>query len=122
MEDYQNFEISEAVADGEESRAGPSVESVIRQPSFSEVLPLCKFREVCWAGTAAPCPGSWTWRSRDARRGLTQLPLSLHPLNVYVMTSDPEAPEEVHGLIGFTRRSWAFANVRMPIWPSFSLG
>ena len=37
MGDYQNPEISEAVAGGEESGAGLAVESVIRQPFISEI-------------------------------------------------------------------------------------
>ena len=32
----------------------------------------------------------------------TQLRLSRHPLFVHVLGSDPEAPEEVQGLIGLT--------------------
>ena len=41
----------------------------------------------------------------------TQLLLRRHPLYVYVLGSDPEAPEEVQGLIGLTPDHWAFANL-----------
>ena len=41
----------------------------------------------------------------------TQLQLSRHPLYVYVLGSDPEAPEEVQGLIGLISYHWAFANL-----------
>ena len=39
---------------------------------------------------------------RQERSFLTELRLSQHPLSVYVLGSDPEAPEEVQGLIGLT--------------------
>ena len=39
---------------------------------------------------------------RQERSFLTELRLSRHPLSVYVLGSDPEAPEEVQGLIGLT--------------------
>ena len=38
--------------------------------------PWGMFREACWALTAAPCSGSWTSRSRDARRGVPYQDLS----------------------------------------------
>ena len=37
MGKYKNPEIIKAVAGGEESRAGPAVESLTRQPSISEI-------------------------------------------------------------------------------------
>ena len=62
MGKYKNPEIIEAVAGCEDSGAGLAVESVTRQPSISEVT-------LGYVLGGLLGPGSWSLRSRDARRG-----------------------------------------------------
>ena len=89
MVEYQIPEILEAVAGGEGSGAGPlSVRllyGLLNQQSRSMPRKL-DYEEPCRQEVPF-CP---------------QLRLSRHPLYVYVLGSDLEAPEEVQGLIGLT--------------------
>ena len=111
MGEHQHPEIQEAVANGEESGADPAEESVTRQPPISEV----------GRQHSRSMPRELDFEEPGRQEGLfrTQLRLSRHPMYVFVLGSDPEAPEEVQGLVGLTPDALGHW---MLIWSSFLLG